>query len=178
MTKWITVAMLALLLAPLAFAQTLSDAEYQKLKEQIKREVIEELKAEYNLVPKTSATSAEPVEAEPEKANTQREIKPMTPKVVTPTTISPQPRPTEEKKTDDVRDIPVESRFDIVSKHINTLTGEIVYKTNDGKFLDKEGNIISSEQVEILESTVEEPSRKLVNPSRSTAAQPPSGEEE
>ena len=92
MTRWLTVAMLALLLAPMTFAQSLSDAEYQKLKEEIKQEVIEELKAEYNLVPKTSATSAEP-----EKAGTEREIKPMIQKVVTPATISSQPRPTEEK---------------------------------------------------------------------------------
>ncbi|MCD6594946.1 hypothetical protein J7L68_04640 [bacterium] len=79
---------------------------------------------------------------------------------------------------DDVLDIPVESRPDIVSKHINTLTGTIVYETKDGKYLDNKGNIIPAEQVKILESTIKDPSRKLVNPSTSTAAKPPSGEEE
>lgn len=59
MTKWITIAILVLFVAQLAFAQTLSNAEYQKLKEQIKQEVIQELKAEYNLVPKTKTTSTE-----------------------------------------------------------------------------------------------------------------------
>ena len=89
MKRWITIAMLAMLFVPLAFAQSLSDAEYQKLKEQIKREVIEELKAEYNLVPKThsaSVTGDQPVKAEPASEMTAAETSSEAPKVATPAT--------------------------------------------------------------------------------------------
>ena len=43
----------------------------------------------------------------------------------------------------------------MVSKHINTKNGEVVYELRDGSYLDKNGNFIPSSQVLTLEKKTE-----------------------
>ena len=65
--------------------------------------------------------------------------------------------------------MPVEQRPSVIRKHINALTGDIVYARQDGTYYDTQGNILPADAVVTFESTISPNENAQENMDKSTA---------